>query len=134
MVNKTVQIDSLNQLFRVIFFRGFGKQGYQCRLCAAAVHTRCYEKILTKCSGNPEKQVEIVIFFFKFSLLSLILKFIIFKKHERFNIDVPHKFREKNYFYPNFCDHCGQLLVGLFKQGLKCQSIIELILFDSNSR
>jgi hypothetical protein len=41
------------------FLWGFGKQGYQCRLCAAAVHSRCYEKILTKCIGSSvDKQVE----------------------------------------------------------------------------
>lgn len=85
------------------FLWGFGKQGYQCRLCACVVHNRCYEKILTKCTGgNTQSQIE--------------------KQKERFNIDVPHKFREKNYFTPTFCEHCGQLLVGLFKQGLKCES------------
>lgn len=84
------------------FLWGFGKQGYQCRLCACVVHNRCYEKILTKCTGNTQSQFE--------------------KQKERFNIDVPHKFREKNYFTPTFCEHCGQLLVGLFKQGLKCES------------
>lgn len=85
------------------FLWGFGKQGYQCRLCAAVVHSTCYEKILTKCTGSIEKSGEI-------------------QNERRFNIDVPHKFREKNYLYPTFCDHCGQLLVGIFKQGLKCQS------------
>lgn len=84
------------------FLWGFSKQGYQCRLCACVVHNRCYEKILTKCTGNTQSQFE--------------------KQKERFNIDVPHKFREKNYFTPTFCEHCGQLLVGLFKQGLKCES------------
>lgn len=34
------------------FLWGFGKQGYQCQLCLCAVHSRCYDKILTKCLGN----------------------------------------------------------------------------------
>jgi novel protein kinase C delta type len=64
------------------------------------VHTRCYEKILVKCSVNKEKPAN----------------------PTGFSIDVPHKFREKSYFYPTFCEHCGQLLAGFVKQGLKCQS------------
>lgn len=84
-------------------FRGFGKQGYQCRLCETVVHNRCYEKVLTKCSGNKSLETKIV-------------------DDLRFNIDVPHKFRERNYFTPTFCEHCGQLLKGLFRQGVKCGS------------
>ena len=42
------------------FLWGFGKQGYQCRLCASVVHSRCYEKILTKCIGNTESKREVI--------------------------------------------------------------------------
>lgn len=41
------------------FLWGFGKQGYQCKLCACVVHTRCYEKILTKCTGSHANAVDV---------------------------------------------------------------------------
>jgi hypothetical protein len=42
------------------FLWGFGKQGYQCRLCTAVVHNKCYDKVLTKCVGNADAKQALV--------------------------------------------------------------------------
>ncbi|XP_070557525.1 protein kinase C delta type-like [Ptychodera flava] len=85
------------------FLWGFGKQGYQCKDCTMAVHKKCHEKILTKCPGSGVETLE-----------TRRLK-------ERFKIDMPHRFKVTQYMSPTFCDHCGTLLYGLFRQGLKCE-------------
>uniref|UniRef100_A0A8D8Y8J7 Protein kinase C n=1 Tax=Cacopsylla melanoneura TaxID=428564 RepID=A0A8D8Y8J7_9HEMI len=84
------------------FLWGFGKQGYQCQTCQTAVHKKCHDKLLTKCSGSSRE-----------SESTIYLR-------ERFKIDVPHRFKQYNFMSPTFCDHCGSLLYGLFRQGLKC--------------
>ncbi|XP_003375354.1 calcium-independent protein kinase C [Trichinella spiralis] len=45
-----------------------------------------------------------------------------FKSETRFDINVPHRFELHNYKMPTFCDHCGSLLYGIFRQGLQCQT------------
>lgn len=39
----------------------------------------------------------------------------------RFSIDVPHRFFVRTYKRFTFCDHCGSLLYGLYRQGLQCE-------------
>lgn len=85
------------------FVWGLNKQGYKCRQCNAAIHKKCIDKIIGRCTGTATNSRD-----------------TIFQK-ERFNIDMPHRFKVYNYMSPTFCDHCGSLLWGLVKQGLKCE-------------
>ncbi|XP_076369043.1 calcium-independent protein kinase C-like isoform X5 [Tachypleus tridentatus] len=84
------------------FIWGLGKQGYQCQVCTCVVHKRCHEFVVTKCPGMKDTTNEEV--------------------GSRFNINVPHRFLVHNYKRPTFCDHCGSMLYGLFKQGLQCEA------------
>ncbi|GLV42875.1 Protein kinase C delta [Carabus blaptoides fortunei] len=85
------------------FLWGFGKQGYQCQSCQTAVHKKCHDKLLGKCPGSGRD-----------SESTIYLR-------ERFKIDLPHRFKMHSFMSPTFCDHCGSLLYGLFRQGLKCE-------------
>ncbi|KAJ2939610.1 hypothetical protein O0L34_g14328 [Tuta absoluta] len=85
------------------FLWGFGKQGYRCVVCQTAVHKRCHNKLLGKCTGSAAHADATVYL------------------RERFKVDVPHRFRPHQYMSPTFCDHCGALLYGFIKQGLKCE-------------
>lgn len=84
------------------FVWGLNKQGYQCRQCNAAIHKKCIDKVIAKCTGSAVNSNETVL------------------HKERFKIDMPHRFKVYNYKSPTFCEHCGTLLWGLAKQGLKC--------------
>ncbi|XP_016098076.1 protein kinase C delta type [Sinocyclocheilus grahami] len=85
------------------FVWGLNKQGYKCRQCNAAIHKKCIDKIIGRCTGTATNSRDTV-----------------FQK-ERFKIDMPHRFKTHNYMSPTFCDHCGSLLWGMVKQGLKCE-------------
>uniref|UniRef100_A0A7N8Y7Z0 Protein kinase C n=1 Tax=Mastacembelus armatus TaxID=205130 RepID=A0A7N8Y7Z0_9TELE len=85
------------------FVWGLNKQGYQCRQCNAAIHKKCIDKVIAKCTGSAINSKETMI------------------HKERFKIDMPHRFKVHNYKSPTFCQHCGTLLWGLAKQGLKCE-------------
>jgi len=80
------------------FIWGLGKQGYQCQVCVCVVHKRCHELIITRCPG-VQKEDDVA----------------------GFNINVPHRFEIHNYRTFTFCDHCGSMLYGMFRQGLQCK-------------
>lgn len=73
-------------------------------MCTCVVHKRCHEMVVTKCPGmKSENQKE------EFPL-----------EGTGFSINIPHRFLVHNFKRPTFCDHCGSMLYGLFRQGQKC--------------
>ena len=103
---KRVQIR--NHLFELHFFKqptycahchqfiyGLGKQGFHCLRCSYAIHKHCVDLIAFKCP--------------KFEMVS-----------ERPDVK-RHDFKISNYSKFTFCDHCGQMLYGLYRQGYQCQ-------------
>uniref|UniRef100_A0A3P9KP32 Protein kinase C n=1 Tax=Oryzias latipes TaxID=8090 RepID=A0A3P9KP32_ORYLA len=98
------------------FVWGLNKQGYKCKQCNAAIHKKCKDKIIYNCTGTAANSRETM-----------------FQK-ERFKIDMPHRFKAYNYKSPTFCDHCGSLLWGLYKQGLKCEACSMNVHFNCNSK
>ncbi|XP_017891352.1 protein kinase C isoform X2 [Ceratina calcarata] len=84
------------------FIWGLGKQGYQCQVCTCVVHKRCHKLVITKCPGMRDESSQDT-------------------ESPRFSIDMPHRFVVHNYKRFTFCDHCGSLLYGLFRQGLQCE-------------
>nr|CDS30157.1 protein kinase c epsilon type [Hymenolepis microstoma] len=86
------------------FIWGFWNQAYQCQVCTCVVHKRCYQNVIIQCPGvkAPSTGPNAVL-------------------QNRFNINVPHKFRVHTYMFPTFCEHCGSILFGLMRQGLQCE-------------
>ncbi|XP_022709465.1 calcium-independent protein kinase C-like isoform X2 [Varroa jacobsoni] len=87
------------------FIWGIGKQGYQCQVCTCVVHKRCHEMVVTKCPGMKSDQQEDAP-----------------AEGSGFTINIPHRFVVHNFKRPTFCDHCGSMLYGLFRQGLQCEA------------
>lgn len=85
------------------FIWGLGKQCYQCQVCTMVVHKKCHTFVIVQCPGVKTTQQPVTD-----------------SDINRFSINVPHRFGVHNYKIPTFCDHCGSMLYGILKQGLKC--------------
>merc|ERR1712227_787871 len=71
----------------------FGTQAYRCQKCLLVLHKRCYNYIGFDCPGVDNGHTGQM---------------------------KAHDFRTHTYTHPTFCDHCGSMLYGLVKQGVKC--------------
>lgn len=92
------------------FIWGVGKQGYQCQVCTLVSHKRCHELVVTRCPGNNKDE----------SYRDGDGLVASATGSSRFGMNIPHTFKEHFFKKPTFCDHCGSLIYGLYKQGLLC--------------
>lgn len=68
----------------------------QCNACRLAVHKRCFNYVKFNCKSKENEE------------------------EGSGKNSLKHDFHVHNYSSPTFCDHCGSLLYGLLRQGLKC--------------
>lgn len=121
-IKRPKQIEQKNHRFSLTFFRQptycgicndfiWGvtqQQAYKCVDCVMACHEKCVERVLDECRLNTiPKDRE--------------AGTVDTAKTERFNINIPHAWSNHTFFKPTFCCHCGQMLYGLVRQGLKCK-------------
>ena len=64
--------------------------------------------------------IHIYIHTLKFTLVHVLSSTAQFLK-ERFKIDMPHRFKQHTFLGPTFCEMCGQLMHGIFRQQYKCE-------------
>ena len=79
------------------FIYGLGKQGFQCLQCGYVLHRHCVDLVAFNCPKSA-KGIQAL------------------KKGE----GKVHDFQVHTYSKFTFCDHCGQLLYGLYRQGHQC--------------
>lgn len=103
-------------------------------VCTCVVHKRCHRSVVTKCPGMRD-EVNIGKLFGRRGVSSTKLNYFVLVSQQqtnkedpvqqvqgqRFNVNVPHRFDTHTYKRFTFCDHCGSLLYGLYKQGLQCE-------------
>ena len=79
------------------FVYGLGRQGFQCVQCGYVLHKHCVDLVAFNCPKS-------------------VKGIAVLKKGE----GKVHEFQVHSYGKFTFCDHCGQLLYGLYRQGYQC--------------
>ena len=107
-------------------------------VCLAVVHKRCHQLVVSTCTGQKtersEKDIEVEFFWRGFTYVNVYAVFVVVQMAgHRFQVNVPHQFEDHNYKIFTFCDHCGSLLWGLRKQGMRCKCKLSVICSLSES-
>ena len=90
--------------YNFLFLLKIPRKGFQCKFCMMAVHTKCIENVMTKCMKSAQQSRS------PSTMGPSSIK-----------VNIPHKWRAKTFAWPTMCTHCGQLIKGIFKQGLQCK-------------
>lgn len=75
-------------------------------MCTCVMHKRCHQFVVTQCPGSK--------------IIGEDSRLTSESTGSRFSINIPHRFSVHSYRRPTFCDHCGSMLYGFIRQGLKC--------------
>lgn len=78
----------------------YGLKGQKCKLCNAMCHQRCLKSTSYNCRKKkiPDSGIETNK-----------------PNHE-------HRFEKTTFLHPTYCDHCGVMIMGFYKQGLECKA------------
>ncbi|OTF69529.1 hypothetical protein BLA29_010915 [Euroglyphus maynei] len=85
------------------FIFGIGKQGHQCRDCHMVVHKRCHQLVTLNCPSNDGDHLDLD---------------VVADDHQQ--QQQPHHFQKKTFTSPTYCNHCGSMIFGLIRQGVRC--------------